>query len=307
MGATENISRYFPPAKTSLDSGCHVVSFGFEKVPPHSKYPLREHPQDHLFSYQRGRVLSTYVLEVVIAGGGHLETEDSRPGEVQAGDVFLLFPEKRHRYRPTPESGWSKWWIEMSGPVLENWIDLAAFDPAQPVFFQAAQPALLETIQEMNEITREDRPPQPLLLSSLALNLVARTSGALMPPFEKTDRMFLVTRRARQIIREQTLNAAVDWTELSRELGVSYSALRHAFTKIVGLSPGQYHLFLRQRQALALLRNSDLRIADISQQLGFESTFYFSRFIKQRTGHSPRALRGPQPMSSDDVEDKIGG
>lgn len=294
MSATENISRYFPPAKTSLDSGCHVVSFGYEKVPPHSVYPLREHPQDHLFSYERGRVLSTYVLEVVIAGGGHLETEGAPPGEVQAGDVFLLFPEKRHRYRPTRESGWSKWWIEMTGPVLENWIKLSAFDSRQPVFPQAANPALLETIQEINEITREDRPPQPLLLSSHALNLVARTSGALLSPFEKTDPMFLVIRRARQIIREQTAHAAIDWPELSRHLGVSYSALRHAFTKIVGLSPGQYHLFLRQRQALALLRNSDLRISDISNQLGFESIFYFSRFIKQRTGQSPRALRGPQ-------------
>lgn len=93
---------------------------------------------------------------------------------------------------------------------------------------------------------------------------------------------------------------------------VSYSKLRQNFTPAMGISLGQYHLFLRERLAVSLLRNSDDPIVKIADRLGFESNFYFSAFIKQRTGLSPRAwrlegTRGTTPVgieSADDPEDK---
>jgi hypothetical protein len=74
MATEKNFSRYFPPSKEFQDCGCHVVSFGFESVGAGADYPLREHPRDHLFSYRRGRVLSSYVIEFLVSGEGWVES-----------------------------------------------------------------------------------------------------------------------------------------------------------------------------------------------------------------------------------------
>ena len=299
MATEKNFSRYFPPSKEFQDCGCHVVSFGFESVGAGADYPLREHPRDHLFSDRRGRVLSSYVIEFLVSGEGLVESEASAPSAVRAGDVFLVFPEVRHRYRPKAEVGWSKWWMEMSGPVAERWMGAAGFDLSQPVLSQAGGPILQQIFQELAANTKHGQLIQPMIASSMALELIARARESVEKREPPDARVLAMLRAARREIREQTENPHIDWEALSLGLGVSYSSLRQTFSRMLGISPGQYHLFLRQRQAVALLKNSDLPITNISETLGFDSIYYFSRFIKQKTGNSPRAIRaaGGEPKA----------
>lgn len=303
MSSSENIARYFPPTTAFLDTGCHVVSFGFEKVGPDMEYPLRQHPDDHLFSYERGRVLPTWVVGLILEGRGNFESEGSAPAEIRAGDLFLLFPNIRHRYRPQSDTGWSQWWIEITGPLAEKWVEVARLAADRPVLPQAGSSMLLDTFQELAAVTRDDHPLNPLLVSSLALQVVARAGSEREHQDPATERVMALVRRTRQLLREQTEKPTVDWDELSQSLGVSYSSLRHTFVKSVGLSPGKYHLFVRQRYAVSLLCNSDLPVGDIAHKLGFDSIYYFSRFIKQRTGLSPRKLRAqaatPYPAAAE--------
>ena len=291
MPTQQNFSRYFPPSKEFQDCGCQVVSFGFESVVAGAGYPVREHPSDHLFSYRRGRVLSSYVIEFLVSGEGRVESAASAPAGVRAGDVFLVFPEVRHRYRPKAEVGWSKWWMEMSGPVAERWTRAAGFDARHPVLSQAGGPILQQIFHELAANTQHGQLIQPMVASSMALELIARVRESEEKREPADARVLAMLRAARRAIREQTENPRIDWEALSLGLGVSYSSLRQTFSRMIGISPGQYHLFLRQRQAVALLKNSDLPIKSISETLGFDSIYYFSRFIKQKTGSSPRAIR----------------
>jgi AraC-like DNA-binding protein len=82
--------------------------------------------------------------------------------------------------------------------------------------------------------------------------------------------------------------------KLALDLNIDYSIFRKIFKEYTGISPGQYHLSLRIRQAKELLINTNLSIKEISYRLGFESIFYFSRVFKSKTGINPTEYKnGP--------------
>jgi AraC-like DNA-binding protein len=292
----EPFSRYIPPSKAFSECGCQVVSCGFEHVGPGVKYPLREHPDDHLFSYRSGRILSSRVIVFATAGQGRFEAENAKPSSLSSGDVFLIFPSVRHRYRPDMETGWSIWWVELSGPTVDKWMRVAEFSPERPVLRQAGHRVLLDSFHDLAAVTREDAPLEPLLVSTAALQIIARTRSASKNSDPVIDRDMAMVHAARQLIRQQMENPTIAWGEIATKIGMGYSSFRHVFSRVTGVSPGQYHLFLRQRHAVSLLQSTGLSVSEISERLGFDSIYYFSRFMKKRTGYSPRELRAGRKM-----------
>ena len=79
--------------------------------------------------------------------------------------------------------------------------------------------------------------------------------------------------------------------EMARALGHSTNWLRRHFENQLGRTPSSY----RTSQTLHLARYYILRtqmpFKEICRRLGFSSPSVFSRFIRQQTGKSPRALR----------------
>ena len=79
--------------------------------------------------------------------------------------------------------------------------------------------------------------------------------------------------------------------EMARELGHSPNWLRRHFKSQIGCTPSNY----KAKQTLHLARYYILRtqmpFKEICRRLGISSQSVFSRFIRQQTGKSPRALR----------------
>jgi AraC family transcriptional activator of pobA len=79
--------------------------------------------------------------------------------------------------------------------------------------------------------------------------------------------------------------------ECARALGVTASSLRNACKHVTDSTPGE---ILRARitlEAQRLMRYSNLSIAEIALQLGFDDPAYFSRFFTKACGLSPRQFR----------------
>lgn len=79
--------------------------------------------------------------------------------------------------------------------------------------------------------------------------------------------------------------------DLAAEFGMSTSWLRAAFKRVAGIPIGAYMQNYRINRAMALLRTTDLPIAEIAEEAGFGSPQAFSRVFKQKTDSSPRAYR----------------
>jgi AraC-like DNA-binding protein len=83
------------------------------------------------------------------------------------------------------------------------------------------------------------------------------------------------------------------WTvdDLGREVGLSRSALADRFTRLIGEPPMRYLARWRLQLAASQLRNSDLSLARIAEQIGYESEAAFNRAFKRSFGAPPAAWR----------------
>ena len=75
---------------------------------------------------------------------------------------------------------------------------------------------------------------------------------------------------------------------LAAYASVSHSSLYRRFVKRFQISPKRFLLEYRIERACALLESTGCSIQEISNSVGFEDPFYFSRAFKDVKGVSPR-------------------
>lgn len=78
---------------------------------------------------------------------------------------------------------------------------------------------------------------------------------------------------------------------LAREHGLSPAGFRRLWSARYRVSPGNYNLQVRLREACRLLRSESLTHAEIAEQTGFGDPLYFSRRFSSALGESPSAYR----------------
>jgi AraC-like DNA-binding protein len=86
------------------------------------------------------------------------------------------------------------------------------------------------------------------------------------------------------------------WTidELSRQVGLSRSAMHERFVTLVGAAPMQYLTSWRMQFASRLLRETQSTVASIALDVGYEPEAAFARAFKRAVGLPPAAWRRAQ-------------
>ena len=80
--------------------------------------------------------------------------------------------------------------------------------------------------------------------------------------------------------------------ELASLANLSEKRFISTFKNTVGLSPGQYINRLRMRKAVELIGNTDKKISEIAQILGYADQYAFSKAFRRTFGESPTEFRG---------------
>jgi len=80
-------------------------------------------------------------------------------------------------------------------------------------------------------------------------------------------------------------------SELSNLIHVCDDRLIRLFKDVIGETPVEYIVSIRVEQALKLLMEDDLSIAEIAERSGFGSATYMSRVFKQKLGVTPGKCR----------------
>jgi AraC-like DNA-binding protein len=83
------------------------------------------------------------------------------------------------------------------------------------------------------------------------------------------------------------------WTveDLARDAGVSRSALADRFTDLIGESPMRYLTGWRMHLAKQLLCEGGRSLAEVAEQVGYDSEYAFNRAFKRQVGLPPAAWR----------------
>jgi transcriptional regulator GlxA family with amidase domain len=114
---------------------------------------------------------------------------------------------------------------------------------------------------------------------------------ALQPEEVLTERATDPLVRKAMLQLEQRLHEPLPVEDLCVRLGLGRRQLERRFQRDVGLSPAGYRLRLRLERARWLLVTSDLEVASISLECGFQDPAHFARAVRQAFGRSPRHLR----------------
>lgn len=98
-----------------------------------------------------------------------------------------------------------------------------------------------------------------------------------------------MTRAVRRI--EQRLDEEVTLGNLAREAGLSAYHFLRTFVGVTGVTPHQYVLRTRLREAAMRLNDSKTKILDLALDCGFGDVSNFNHAFRKEFGVSPRAYR----------------
>ncbi|MGN6366815.1 MAG: helix-turn-helix domain-containing protein [Phycisphaerae bacterium] len=281
---------YLPGGPDTRPWQVAVTSAGHARTPPGAPYPQGRHPLDHLFTWQRGRILQAYQAVYILAGSGVFESAEVGVQRVTKGTVLLLFPGVWHRYQPEPRTGWVESWIEMQGEAVERLERAGVISPSRPVLRVGRHGALEAAFEQCHRLVRGEEVGNAGVVGALALQILAWVQAAAEAPTGGTPSVEEAVSRTQRALAEN-VHRPICVEEFAAELNVSYSAMRHAFKRRFGVSPKQYHLQVRLRKAKELLQNTGLTLEEISRALGFGSGFHLSAVFKTHVGKSPTAWR----------------
>ncbi|MBW4661803.1 MAG: AraC family transcriptional regulator [Drouetiella hepatica Uher 2000/2452] len=87
------------------------------------------------------------------------------------------------------------------------------------------------------------------------------------------------------------LNRDLSLVELASVVNISPTYFASLFKQAMGISPHQYVIQQRVKQAKLMLSKTDLAIADIALQVGFSSQSHLTQQFKRHTGMTPKQIR----------------
>lgn len=286
----KNYSKYLTVNKKEEDWGMYVLTAGHSKIDMNQAYPDNGmHPQDHSFTWNKGRLLNGYYLVFISQGEGVFDSEFTGRHTIQAGTCFLLFPGVWHRYKPNIRSGWEEYWVGFKGWYPERMMS-NFFRPENPFVEVGTNGALLGLFQKLIETIQAAPIGYHQIIPGIALQILGLINVVASHQRLNYDATEQLIDKAKFILQE-SLESAVNVEQLAQQLSMSYSKFRKSFKAITGQSPNQYHLNLKLDKAKELLLSTTLSISEIAYQTGFESALYFSRIFKKKYKVSPKLFR----------------
>ncbi len=249
----------------------------FLKMPEH--YMHRDSPMD-------------YLLFWVMGGRGFVETEGRRV-DARAGHLFMLRRGEPHTYGSDKKEPWDIVWVHFVGqlaPALvkeirsfgglcvdlgldaeirDRWVELviahAARGPAWEWRVNPALCALLGLI--IHRLRRRAARPQ------------------LEPSFD--------VHKLRRYIHLH-LADPITLEDLARQVNLSPPHFSRLFKQQFAVSPIYYVIQERIALASSLLVETAMPLKQISETIGYDDPYYFSRLFKKMTGRNPTAYRQAQ-------------
>ncbi len=282
-------NRYIPASDEAKRWGLSITDLGFTQIPAGKEYPPGEHPDSYEFNSSSGRILAEYQIVYITRGEGSFWSEASGDQPIKAGSAFFLFPGIRHRYQPNSQTGWDEHWIGFAGDHADRLMN-EFFDHKQPVIQLGMNSDLSGLFADVCDLTRHEGFGFRQIIAAKTIEILARVQTLSQGETLRSPHNERLLRETCCVLNDAP-GQKFDFNKHATDNGISYSSFRRLFKQHTGLSPNQYLLEIRIRKAQSLLTNTSLSVQRISEETGFDSSFYFSRFFKQRTSLSPLNYR----------------
>lgn len=264
----------------------------FTPAPPRELVIAGHYVSGARYRVQRINGTPNWFLTYTRAGAGQYLI-NGQTLHCEAGDIILLSPGTLHDYATSTETKlWDFYWAHFQ--PRDYWLDWLSFPESAPGLRKQSIPLnqLGNEIEDAFQRLLKRSQRSGTWQASLSENALEEIIILIAQEAAHSSSHIFDTRIATvmQIIRDR-YHEPLTVNSLAKVVGLSPSRLAHLFKAETGSALIATIIAFRLRQAARLLAFTDLPISSIANEVGFESSFYFSRQFRLHYGCSPRSYR----------------
>lgn len=228
-----------------------------------------------------------FQLVAVLKGEAWVQVDEDEL-VIRQGEVALLRPGRDEFFRFAADRLTHHSWCAVAPSVPSAELAASAGQAAGVQAMSARLAALFEMALGLPARDAQADLVQALGVASLAEQVLAgRRSGA---PQQRGEGVPAALQLALDWIGQRHAEP-IDAVGLAQQAGVSPAQLTKLFRRHLGTTPMRAVWEARTRAGVQLLRDSGLAVGEIAWRCGFQTTFHFSRWVREMQGCSPREVR----------------
>ena len=232
-----------------------------------------------------------YHLELLCLLGGETHAYvDSCEYRLEAGDIFLVFPNQIHRFESFEKENYLLFIINPDMMPELCRILTNALPLSNVVRGAAKDPALLECLHAMAESqSMEENPYRDVILKGQMLSFF----GDLLNRMDLTKPREGDSQSLKAVVRycSQNFTKELSLEILERELHISKYYISHLFSHKLNMRFNDYVNSLRISDACRYLRQDSRSVTEISELVGFATLRTFNRAFIKQIGMTPSQYR----------------
>lgn len=276
----------------SILSGVHITDIGYY---PKAKFHYRE----------RLHGIDQHIIIYCIEGKGWVEIEKSKQ-TINPGDFIVIPAEKAHCYAADENDPWTIYWVHFKGHLVKHIVELMVNQLKNYkgyIHYNEARTRLFDEIYLNLErgYSIDNLYYVNMCFWHFLTSLIFDEKFNYPGKRKTTDQVDLSID-----FMQKHLHTILSLEDIARSVNLSASHYSAIFRKKTGFAPIEYFNHLKIQKACQFLQFTDLRIKEISAELGIEDQYYFSRMFSKLMAISPNDYRAKRAMlqTRKGVEDK---
>ncbi|MDF2988330.1 MAG: AraC family transcriptional regulator [Eubacterium sp.] len=247
---------------------------------PHAQYHFRDRPQG----------CDQNILIYCIGGEGFFILEGIKH-KIEKDTLLIISKGTRHTYGASKTNPWSIYWLHFLGSNANSYLrNIKVENPMIHYSVEKSSKVML-LFEDIFRVLEKGFTQEAMIYSS---QVVANILGTL---FFQTPNLTSVPRETALQVEESiffmtmNLKSILTLKDLADQANLSPTHYSYLFKKRTGYSPIDYFLRLKIKSACQYLDTTRLKVNEISQLLGFNDPYYFSRAFYKIMQMSPTAYR----------------
>ncbi len=261
-----------------LVKSMYVTDIGFF---PHALYHYRE----------RLSGCNTHIFIYCIEGEGWVSLEKNKKLPIGKNTLLIIPAHTPHIYGASKTDPWSIYWFHLQGDDVEHFVQ--SFDMHNAVLH-------VSVAQAMKIINLFEECYAILSYKGYSLKhyvYVSQTMRHLLGMFillhgeaQQDSKKNEVIERSIQYMIEH-VQSSLTLDELADHVNLSKPHFIHLFKQVTDYSPIDYYLRLKIQHSCQHLELTNAAIKEVSESVGIDDPYYFSRLFRKIVGQSPSDYR----------------
>lgn len=199
---------------------------------------------------------------------------------------FICWKRHQDHFYGQAAKPWKCHWLHIDGPRAEALTD---HFPCNQVIEASRPDRVHHFFLELFDEVSQFKIPDQVILKNLLENLLRHLKRSV----SISDKQTTIPEAYLQIksfIETNYMNP-LNLADLAQRIQKSPAHFNKMFKHFYSITPINYLIKVRMEQAAYLLQDHNLKISTIAEMVGYQNVYFFSKFVKQFYGLSPKKLR----------------